>query len=344
VLVAAAYLVLYAALGGGARESGDYFSPFASPAHFAAAGAERLPVLLANAFLGIPAEFATIGAAPVLVALGLAASAAIAVAWRATAPFAADRERAAVRWLVPAAIASLAAGLGAFPGARLLEIPDLGFAVLIAVILRHAFARGRSAGVRRGVGVVLAAVHLGLAPLAGLANIANVVAIRRKTEAAANEARAAIGRATRALVVAASDPMVGVYAGITLGTQPDAPAGCWAWITATKADVRVTRTSAEAIAIEPLGRTLMRGAFETLYRDPSIPFHEGDGATVCGAAVRVLRVDGGRPAAVELRIDRLDAPDVALLAWQSGALSRLVLPAVGASTVVPWSPGPMGVY
>jgi hypothetical protein len=58
----------------------------------------------------------------------------------------------------------------------------------------------------------------------------------------------------------------------------------------------------------------------------------------------VLRVADGLPARIELRVDPLDDPDVALLAWQQGAFRRLALPPIGESTVIPWSPGPSGVF
>jgi hypothetical protein len=137
--------------------------------------------------------------------------------------------------------------------------------------------------------------------------------------------------------------MVSVYAPLKLASEGRGR-GCWTWLSGAKADVRLTRTSGSTLLIEPLGTTLMRGVFETLYREPSIPFHEGDGATVCGKRVIVSRLEGGLPAAIELHADDMDQPEVALLAWQGGALRRIAAPGVGASVVIPWSPGPSGVF
>jgi hypothetical protein len=244
---------------------------------------------------------------------------------------------------LPGATLSVLASLGAFPGARVLEIADLGFAALIAVIVRHAFTPGPYAFLRRSVGGLLVALHLVLSPLAVLANLAATVQIRRKTDAVSEQVAAAIQGADRDLLVAASDPMVSVYAPLELAAQGRGH-GCWTWLSGAKADVRLTRTSPTTLVVEPIGLTLMHGAFETLYRDPTIAFHEGDGATVCGERVTVSRLEGGLPAAIEIHVEHMDDPHVALLAWEDGALRRLSAPRVGASVVIPWSAGPSGFF
>jgi len=342
-LTALAYLACYASVDGGARESGGYFSPLASPGRFVQVGILRYPVFLANALAGVPAEFAVIGAARAVAILGVVAAGAVALLWRLSRDRVEAKERDAIRWLLPGALMAVAACLGAFPGARVLEIGELGFAALIAVILRHAFSRGPHAALRRSIGGLLAALHLVLSPLAVLANLAATVQIRQKTDLVAEQAAAAIEGADHALLLAASDPMVSVYAPLKLASGGRAH-GCWSWISGAKADVRLTRTSLSTVTVEPLGITLMNGPFETLYRDPAIAFHEGDEVAVCGETVTVRRVEGGLPAAIEIRVDEMDEPRVALLAWQDGALRRLAAPKVGASVVIPWSPGPSGFF
>jgi hypothetical protein len=238
---------------------------------------------------------------------------------------------------------TVVASLGAFPGARVLEIAELGFAPLIAVIVRHAFSPGPYAVVRKSAGGLLVALHLVLSPLATLANFAATVQTRQKTDAVSEEAAGAIRGADRDFVLAASDPMVSVYAPLKLAAEGRGH-GCWTWVSGAKADVRITRTSATTIMIEPLGLTLMHGAFETLYRDPAIAFHQGDTATVCGERVSVSRLEGGLPSAIELHVEDMADPKVALLVWQGGQLRRISPPAMGASLVVPWSVGPSGAF
>jgi hypothetical protein len=342
-VTAVVYVAFYASLGGGARESGGYFSPLSSPGRFLEAGIVRYPVFLANALLGVPAEFAVLGASAALAVAGLLAAAGTVAMWRASTRWIEPTERDAIRWLVPGALLSIVPCLGAFPGARVLEVADLGFAALIAVVVRHAFARGPWATARRSAGGLLIALHLVLAPLAGLASLAATVRGRRQTDAVAEDAAKAIGGAERDFLLAASDPMVSVYAPLTLAAQGRGH-GCWTWLSGAKTDVRVTRTSTRSLLIEPLGLTLMHGPFETLYRDPLIPFQEGEEATVCGARITVARLEDHLPAAIELHLEDMDDPRVALLVWRAGALQRLTAPDVGASVVVPWSEGPSGAF
>jgi hypothetical protein len=342
-VTAIVYLVGYSALGGGARESGGYVSPMSSPGRFVQLGVQRYPVLLANALVGIPDEFSLVGAGTALFVAGFVAAAVIACVWRASQYAIETSERDAMRWLLPGALLTLVASVGAFPGARVLEIAELGFAALIAVLVRHAFSRGPHAVVRRCVGGLLVALHLGFSPLAVLGNVASAVQIRKQTEAVAEEAATAIQGADSDFVLAASDPMVSVYAPLKLASAGRGH-GCWTWIAGAKADVRLTRTSGSTLLIEPVGTTLMHGVFETLYRDASVAFRQGDGASVCGKRVTVARLEDGLPAAIELHADDLDQAAVALLAWQGGALRRIAAPTLGASVVIPWSPGPSGVF
>ena len=93
-----------------------------------------------------------------------------------------------------------------------------------------------------------------------------------------------------------------------------------------------------------MGTTFLRGSFEAVYRDPSIAFHAGDEVTTCGARVRVLAVEGGLPSRIEAVIADFDAAEVAILAWQSGALTRFAPPAEGQSGVIAWSKGPSGFF
>jgi hypothetical protein len=332
-------------LGGGARDSGGYFSPLSSPLRFVQVGVLRYPVLLANALLGVPAEFSVVGGQAPLAIAGLVAAAVLALAWRGSRDAIEPAEREAVRWLLPGALITILPCVGAFPGARVLEIAELGSAALVAVIVRHAFSPGPHAVTRRAVGGVLVALHFALSPIAVLGNDAATSRMRRGTEAVAEQAAVAIRGADRDFVLAGSDPMVSLYAPTVLAAEGRAPPGaCWTWIAGAKADMRITRTSASTLRIEPLGSTLMHGAFETLYRDPAIPFREGEGATVCGAPVTVSRVEGGLPASIELHLDDMDSPSVALLAWQDGALRRLAAPVVGTSIAIPWSEGPSGFF
>jgi hypothetical protein len=151
--------------------------------------------------------------------------------------------------------------------------------------------------------------------------------------------------ARRVFVTSGSDPMATVYAHFTVTHDPTLPIRCWSWLDGAKADARITRVAPDVIAIEPLGTTLLHGAFETLYRPDSEPLRVGDTIDQCGARIRVVAMREGRPSRIELTTDApLDGSDVAFVAWRDGAMRRLPLPPVGESVVIPWSPGPSGFF
>jgi hypothetical protein len=346
-MLAVAYLTVYAAVGGGAHGSGAYVSPLDSPVAFAQAALTRFPVLVGNALLGVPAELSVAGFTRQVVVVGLVAAFGVALLWRVCAPLATDEERAAVRWAVPGAAAALLASLGAFPGARLLLVPNVGVAIFVATMLRRGFGSGPHAIARRvGAGLLVLTSVLLAAPLA-LFNELAFERMARTTERLAHDAEREAGGAQRVFVVAAGDPMVALYPRFVLLHEGAASTGCWSWLDGAKADVRVTRLGQDGIAIEPIGAPLLRGAFEELYRAPSLPMHEGDEVVQCGARVRVASVAGGFPTRIEVHFGAAlesAAAGLALLVWQGGALRRLAPPAIGESVVLPWTVGPSGLF
>jgi hypothetical protein len=341
--LAMAYLGLYALAGGGVRGSGGYLDPFGAPLAFVVAAGARVPALLGDALLGLPAELLTAGFVGPAVAGGLIAIAIVGLLWRGVAPLASPEERAAVRWTLAGAVAALLTTVGAFSGGRLLLVPNLGFAILLATILRRGFAAGRAALARRIGAGLLAFLHVVFVPLALFGNEHNLVAMARGTEVAAHDGAREAAGAKNVFIAAGSDPMTTVYAHFVLIGEgaPDAMA-CWSWLDGAKADTRITRVAPDVLAVEPVGTTFLRGSFEGVYRSPDLAMHDGEEVKQCGTTIRVAAMTDGHPSRIEVAFGAPleSTPDVAVLAWQAGALRRLPLPAVGESVVVPWNPGP----
>ncbi|HEX3772421.1 MAG TPA: hypothetical protein VHV30_16200, partial [Polyangiaceae bacterium] len=135
-----------AAFGCGASGGDGYLSPVSAPLGFLSAAVTRLPTLVGDAVFNVPAEFATLPpAAGTVAVLGAVAGVVFAVLLRAVWPRSAPSERDALRWLLPGAVVAMFAGLGGFPGAREIMVPNLGFAPALAVVLLHGFASGRGA-------------------------------------------------------------------------------------------------------------------------------------------------------------------------------------------------------
>jgi hypothetical protein len=348
LVIAGVYLVGYAVGGAGARGSEDYASPFADPVGFLRLGATHLPILVASAILGIPAELATLAPPLGLAAVGLFAAALAFFLWRACAPSLPDDLRAHAPWLTLGAIAATSVCAGGIPGTRELIVANFAFATLFALLVGYGTGPGPHALARRvGIGA-LALIHLVLAPLGQLLDLRSMDRMGRATDRAALDLLREANADRDVFIVAASDPFAGMYAPLAAsasGEKAVPSLGCVTWLAGVRADVTVTRMSARSIAIEPNGRTFLTGPFEALFRAAGEPLKVGDEASACGARVRVAAIDQGRPSRIEVVHGRvLDAYGGAWIAWRNGRFERLALPAIGQSVRIPWSAGPSGIY
>lgn len=332
------YLVVYRLVGGGAQASDGYLEPLSDPLGFLGAATVRLPMLLANAIIALPAEFASgFGPAP-FVAAGVAATLGLALLVRAVAPAMDSSERAALKWLGAGALLALGASLGGFPGSRQLTLPSLFFAPLFAVLIERGYAAGASRLRRTALGA-LVFIHVLIAPLSFFANTASIIAMGHTNEAIA--ASGAFDK-PRVFIAASSDPMISTYIPAMRLIETSGPPPCGSLLSGTKGTHRLTRTGERTLRLEVVGGSMLTQAFETLYRASSIPLAVGDEAKQCGATIRVAEVEDGRPTRIDIELDvSFDDPDVALVEWRDGALRPIEVP-VGQSVELQWSPGPMG--
>ncbi|WP_437901158.1 hypothetical protein [Sorangium sp. So ce124] len=343
------YFAAYKAFGGGAAHTGGYIDPLTSPLAFVAAAAERLPILIGGALVAVPADLSVPLPKLPFIAVGLAAAAGVALLYRACLPAVPERERAALRWLVPGALLAFFTSLGGFPGSRLLLMPGLGIAPLLAVVVLRGLGHTPSPGVaswpRRAGAWFLAAVHLGLAPLLFLAATSSSIDIARKVEDIARSAEIDAPPRKRVFIAAASDPMAAMYPQAIRALESPESFSCWSILSMNKGTHRLTRTGPSSFSLGPIGGTMLTGAFETLYRAPSSPIAAGYEVGQCGATIRVAEVADGRPTRLEVDLGApLEDPGLVILAWRDGRLRRVAPPAVGEAVEFPWSPGPIGFF
>jgi hypothetical protein len=349
--VAVAYLVIYRAVGGGARSSGGYHDPLTDPLSFARAAAVRVPMLLADVLLGTPVSAASAAHSAFFVAAGLAAVVLCFALWQTTIGIA-PSERDTVAWIVPAAGVAVLFGATGLPGGRVLVIPDLGGAVLLAVLLRHGFARASGqviTWIRRAFASVLVFQHGIVAPVASLAAVRVLESTANAADRVARDAQIEPASRPRAIILASSDPFVFLYPAAVLADTEPGRVRCFTSLSGARKDHRVTRTGPRSLALEPLGGPMLE-SFDTLFRDMARgdhTFQVGDQVRECGAVVRVDAVTEGKPARIQvtfLGIDDLDdggGPDpVALLVWDGRRLARFTPPKEGESVIVPYVPGP----
>ncbi len=342
IVVVALYMVIYVALGGGAHATDGYVEPMSSPTAFFGRAAVMLPVMLANAFATVPAELASVASRGPLVIVGVVATLLVALMARSCAPAMDPKERAALPWLVTGAVIALIPSLGGFPGARVLLLPNIGFAALIAVLIRRGL--GGPGVARRVAAGLLVVLHVLLPPLADLGNSSFNADIGEKTKAIALDADLGPNR-PRVFVIGTSDPMVTMYASAILDNYTPNDLSCWSVLSGARQDLSLTRVGPADIVIRTTKGPMMQGPFETLYHSAAIPFAVGDETHQCGARFRVTAIDDGKPTEVAVTFDRpLEDPSVRLLVWKDGHLRALNPPREGETVDVPWAAGPLAMF
>jgi hypothetical protein len=335
--VLAVHAALYVAVGAGARNGAGYVDPLSDPIGYALIAAERLPLLVGNALLALPAELFVYGLTAPLIGAGLIGLLLFALAARRAWPLAEAADRRHLPWLIAGAACCLVPMVAGFPGSRQLILPNLAFCALFAALIRAGIA---ARAVPRALAWALVVLHGLFSPLFGLFGVHTLSTQARRIESIAASADLS-GPKQRPLFVIASDPMVFLYVTgvLVLGERVGS---CWATLSAAKGTHRIERTAPDTLRMEVEGSTFMLGAFETVYRSDKFPFRVGDSVEQCGARIRVLETRSGRPSQVEVRFDvPLDSDALRIVAWQSGRLARLRIPQTGA-TRIPWSAGPMG--
>lgn len=348
-VVMALYVGIYRALGSGVSTNGQYYDPLHDPAGFLGAAAWRLPSLVGSYFLGSPTDLANVLPAAPFVVIGLVAVVLIVPLARAVAPELEPGERDALRWLLPGAFAGLLVSLGGFAGNRLLMVPSLGGAALMAVLLRHGARRLGATGarlrLRQALVGLLALVH---GPLAALSFVGGGVfgaQVAAATDVVAQSMELPSARPARVFVLVCSDPMASMYGGTELAVTDPGRTSAFHILSMVKATHRITRVAERTLRIEPLEAPFLRGSFERVFRAPSRTFQVGDEVALKQGRVRVVGVREGEATAIELTLDEpLDGPDLAWLALRDGALRRVALPALGERIEIPWSPGPTGLF
>jgi hypothetical protein len=343
LVVVSAYLVVYRAFGAGAAGGDGYLDPFHAPLAFALRAAQHVPILMGNALLTFPSELALVGAAVPLLILGLLACLLVARLWHTSRPAFEPSERSALPWLVVAAVLACVPSLGAFPGGRVLLLPNLGFAPLIAVLLLRGFPGARWP--RKIALGFLTFVHVLAAPLVSVANAFHNGGIARNLEHITATADWGDAR-PRAFLLGVSDPMVTMYVPAVLSSMGRKRITCWSVLSGAKANHFLTRVGERELLVRPTRGAFATEPFETLFRSMREPFGVGEESRQCGATFRVTRVNAEhRPTEVRVTFDRpLEDPSLRFLVWREGRLARLPPPPPGHTLEIPWSPGPLGAF
>jgi hypothetical protein len=356
--LAIAYFAAYKAGGYGAAHNDAYLEPFADPLRFCLAAAQRVPLLLGELVGGTSSELAQVFSPAPFVAAGAAAIVAFGALARAVWPVIPPADRRSLRWLGAGAVLATFVTVGGFPGARLLLLPGIGGCAFIAAIVVHAGQRlaepklGGAArlGLRAGRGFLVIA-HLVLSPLIFLGSIDMIARLGATTERIDRTLDGVLGSpeapafpARNVFILAASDPVGGLYVGAARALRAGQTISSWLALSLARATHTIERVGERSLMIS-VDPGMLHGSFEVVFRGSDGPLRPGDRVDLDDISVTVVATDDRFPTSIEVafRTMSIDDPSVVFLAWREGRLAPLRL-APGERIEIPWSAGPTGFF
>lgn len=358
-LPAAVYLVCYKALGYGTfRMAPNYTDPFSEPLQWLSHGfsAARLSLALLFGVEGFAGESGSFKLTPdtrfynlrwLLVAFLIAVLAGLfAFLARASERLVSADEKRTLRFLLVGALLSFAPVIGAVPGPRLLVIPGVGIAAVVASLLRSAsrsLPRGAGQPLSSrvpllGLGGLLLVIHGLLSPAQLALNLRslskNLARWTQKNKALIEQAELDRDKDQDVIVIAAS-PSSGALEHKRLSTRNRA----WMVLSVLPVEHELRRTgpnSAEVIIHPPSTKAPSEKGYPTVGQE--LRFQGGITLKVLSAVATNFE-EKSSPTRLSLVSERsLDDPSIRFLMWRDGALRKVDVPKVGETLSLPLVP------
>jgi hypothetical protein len=322
--------------GYGVRDLGLYIDPITDPGPFAAALAERIPLLLLGQWSPIPAETAV-----VLGPSGVAALLGVAVAFLGLLLFAMApllrRDRVARFWALGMVFATVPVA-ATLPGDRLLAFAGLGAAGLLAKFWAFVFGDRANAPSRpswRVPATLLAwffiAVHAVLAPISLPFRAANPLGPSWLEHRFYVDPSLLTAAGDRTVVVVNAPSAAHASYLLLLQEQNGRPVPRHVRVLAPAFPaVTVRRLDERSLAIRPK-RGYLRWALDRVFRSDRRPLATGEQVRLSGMTVTIdsLTADG-RPDEATFRFDvPLESPDLLWLCFRGDGFEPFIPPAVG---------------
>jgi hypothetical protein len=344
-LLLAGYAVLYGWSGSGVRGSGAYVDPIHETTAFIAALARRGPAQFGALIFGAPLDLWLLTPLQlVFVAVGLVAFV-VTVPWFLAATRALPApDRIGGRWLALGAALSLIPTSAGLLGERSLAAGSVGAAVMVAVLLRHGWARRREVqGLRRiafAVGVAALAIpNLVVAAPWLVTKLLFLNANGSALEHVAATADAAAPAPARAVLLWSDDVMIGSYTPIIARLAHPGALASFRVLAMASVDLLMTRVAPDTLELSCLDGALLTSEWERLFRADNLPLSAGATVSLDGLTVEIVKDDAGRPSRVRFRFDApLDDPSLRFLEWRGRRLVPAALPAMGETRSVFRSP------
>jgi hypothetical protein len=347
-LPALAYVVLYAVLGFGAAASAAYVSPLAAPSQFLADAKARLPSLLANELLTLPAEvvFPALSLDFKLVLWLVPPLLLIALLAFGTVRRAEPREARLLGCFGVGMLVAMLPLIGTVPGTRLLLIPSIGGSVLIGALCADVWSRAREvAEWKRPLFWARALLMLPLfiyhAVIAAPANLLSATMFRdgnqfiRDVFAAAEIDDSVVTRQDL-IVVNAPDPLTLLYVPRVRRELKKPAPRVWRALSMTPRPVRVERVGIDTLELSVAGGSLTEMPLAALVRRADLRLSPGEVISIERLSIQVLEVGELGPERVRFKFsESLDSDSICLLVLSPAGLMRMAPLPVGGELTTP---------
>lgn len=363
-VITVGYLAFYALAGYGTKGSAAYRNPISDPLSFAMAAPERALMLVGDAFTGMPSDFHTLtdAAYRASVAWGVIVSvlSVLLIVWARKKCEPVERSR--IDAMLLGFFGSMAPGLGAPPGGRVIVLSALGTSSLLAMLFVRAQQRWRLDRSKRALAALgfVGLFHFAFAPLMRLAQpmVLRPVVSAHEQLTARSRLAPHCGPRDEVLLIAAPDPIVGLYGNILWALQNPGQTRLLRPLSTTPADHRMLRTDPQTIELESVGRPFGMHPLERLVRDPRLPYTVGmssplqrvghlapfPGQADYRAVVTVLALEQGYPSRLRVRFDReIERAGACFATGFAGEVRSMSIPAVGETRLLRYAPGAMGL-
>lgn len=350
-LVAIGYLLLYRAGGFGAQFSDVYIDPVGDPIVFLLAAPARFVMLASAQFFMIPVEasllhaefeilFTVLGSLCLALVVGI-----LYVLW----PRFEEKEKNALRWLIPGAAMAAAPSLAAIVSSRVLLASSLGGAAIIATLiicLWRELHRSVSRPIRflnkpvmlLIMGTILIG-HLGIATLSWPGQVIALRSVMNHLDGLIrnSELDETQMAETQVVVFNPPEPYTGLYPLMLRSFDGLAAPRSWWTLSFAPYDHKLTRTGLQEMELEVVGGEMITSIAERLLRSSKRPLAVGYESKLNGLRIRVLEVGDTGPTRIGLLFEKNPESDCyQMLAFYDGAYRRLKLPGVGESIELPW--------
>jgi hypothetical protein len=344
VVPAVIYLIVYEAFDYGAVGWSSYVSPLSAPLDFLQSAIQRLPALLADELLLVPADLTAALLARDYAKLGLliVPLAIVALLFNGVlrrSDTAASRRLACLAAGMLLAVVPL---LGTTPSTRLLEAPSIGGSALFGTLFWDV---SRRAGPRNVAfwSRSLATLWLGFCHIvfASYVTRLNAKAARSEHDFRARfygqvDSEAARRRAQDWILINADDLTSLLYVPQNLREQGHPPPRLWRALAMTERPIRVVRTAPDTLELTVEQGSLTEGLEAKAFRHADLTLKSGTRIVTSRMTVDVLAATPSGPRRARYRFaEPLHQSSIALFALSPTGLRRIAPPAIGHEIVIP---------